>query len=78
MSANKVMERYQNRGTLGITAPEAAPAAPVKLTLVDATTGITVARGIGAPANVTSGAAPGIYILIEDNGTTRTITKIVK
>ena len=78
MSANKVMERYQNRGTLGITAPEAAPAAPVKLTLVDATTGITVARGIGDPANVTSGAAPGIYILIEDNGTTRTITKIVK
>ena len=50
----------------------------MKLTLVDATTGITVARGIGAPANVTSGAAPGIYILIEDNGTTRTITKIVK
>ncbi len=46
------------------------------LTLVDAITGRTVARGRGVAENVTSTAAPGIYILIAETNGRREISKI--
>ena len=51
--------------------------APKYLKLYDATTGVEVARGVGEPENVTSGAAPGVYILVIEQGKTRYVSKIM-
>lgn len=78
MSPNKVAERYEARGSMGIGTPVATPSGDTRsLMLVDARTGIVVARGAGHDSNVTSHAAPGIYILVADLQGTRTYTKIV-
>lgn len=77
MSSNKVKQRYSEHASSGIgAAPSVMPAS--KLTLVSATTGMVIARGVGAPENITSGVAPGYYILIIDNGTSSEIRKFVK
>lgn len=76
MSPNRVAERYQEFVSTGIVAPTVTDA-PAVLTLVDARSGIVVARGIGEASNVTDGAAPGIYILVTDCGGTRTVEKII-
>lgn len=76
MSANRVSENYRNRGQLGIAEIGSAVQAPVRLTLIDARSGIVVARGVGSPSNVTTGIQPGVYLLVEDDGTTRTVTKL--
>lgn len=77
MSSNKVKERYNEFISSGIeTVPSVHPAD--KLTLVSATSGIVVARGVGAPENITSGVAPGYYILIIDHGTSSEVRKFVK
>lgn len=78
MSANKVAERYEARGSLGVDSPVAVPSAsPRMLMLVDALTGIVVARGVGDDSNVTAHAAPGIYILVAESDGTRTYTKLI-
>ena len=77
MSANKVKERYEAGLASGISRPDAHPAA-ARLTLVSATSGMVVARGIGSPDNITRGVAPGYYILIIDRGTTSETRKFVK
>lgn len=78
MSANKVAERYDARGSLGVSTPVAPVIdGPRHLMLVDARTGIVVARGIGDDSNVTAGAVPGIYILVIDQDGSRTYRKIV-
>ncbi len=77
MSANKVAERfngYMNSGIVDITDESDAPK---YLKLYDATTGVEVARGVGEPENVTSGAAPGVYILVIEQGKTRYVSKIM-
>lgn len=77
MSSNKVKERYNEYISSGIeTVPSVHPAD--KLTLVSATSGMVVARGVGAPENITSGVAPGYYILIIDHGTSSEVRKFVK
>ena len=40
--------------------------------------GMVVARGVGAPGNITSTVAPGCYILIIDHGTSSEVRKFVK
>lgn len=50
---------------------------PGELTLIDAVTGIVVARGSGDPASLTTGQTPGIYILLTRRGSTRTASKII-
>ncbi|MDE6334076.1 MAG: Por secretion system protein [Muribaculaceae bacterium] len=78
MSANKVAERYEARGSMGIEAPATAPCGGTRyLMLVDARTGIVVAHGAGDDSNVTSHAAPGIYILVADRQGSRSYSKIV-
>ncbi|MDE6126554.1 MAG: Por secretion system protein, partial [Muribaculaceae bacterium] len=67
MSANKVAERFANGGIeVGIESIDATDESnlPKQLTLIDAETGVVVARGVGEPSNVTSGVAPGVYILV--------------
>lgn len=77
MSSNKVKERYNEYISSGIeTVPSVHPAD--KLTLVSATSGMVVARGVGAPKNITSDVAPGYYILIIDHGTSSEVRKFVK
>ena len=75
MSAAKVKERYNAHTPSGIEAATATGTA--RLTLVSATSGMVVAKGVGAPENITRNAAPGIYVLIIDQGTTSTAKKIV-
>ena len=78
MSANKVAERNEARGSRGVDSPVAVPSAsPRMLMLVDALTGIVVARGVGDDSNVTAHAAPGIYILVAESDGTRTYTKLI-
>lgn len=77
MSANRVADRYANRGLDGVESIEASPMAPTRLTLVDARTGIVVARGMGDASNVTRTASPGIYLLVEETAGTTIVTKIM-
>lgn len=77
MSANKVKERYA-AATSGISNITGTTGEINKLTLVDAQTGIVVAKGVGNIENVTTKALPGIYVLVIDNGTTREMRKFVK
>ena len=76
MSANKVRESYEN-ATTGITGVGVTSTVS-RLTLVSATTGMVVAEGVGNVENVTNKALPGYYILVIDDGTTRTVRKFVK
>ena len=76
MSSNKVKERYA-AATTGIT-NVAQTSSVNRLTLVNAVSGMVVARGAGNIENVTAKALPGYYILVIDNGTTREIRKFVK
>lgn len=77
MSANKVKERYEGGLSSGISeAP--AQQQPAKLTLVSATSGIVVAKGVGSPENITGSVQPGYYILIIDRGTSTEVRKFVK
>lgn len=48
------------------------------VTLIDAATGIVVATGHGTPGVVTENAAPGVYVLVIDNGTDRQTIKFIK
>lgn len=77
MSSNKVKERYNEYISSGIETVPSVHSAD-KLTLVSATSGMVVARGVGAPENITSGVAPGYYILIIDHGTSSEVRKFVK
>lgn len=78
MSSSRVAERYQAGIAAGITDITANPTDVKKLTLIDATTGVVVATGIGETTNVTANAAPGVYLLVVQQGKFRTIDKIVK
>ncbi len=77
MSPGMVRERYDSRPSAGIGKPAVQGEGPVRLTLIDARTGIVVARGVGHSSNVTATAAPGIYILAEEQSGTTRYTKIV-
>ena len=78
MSAQKVAERFAGYKQSGIEEIEfGLGEGPVRLTLVDAGTGMTVATGWGAEENVTSNAAPGVYILLTEQGRVRNVKKIV-
>lgn len=70
MSAAKVAKRYEE------TKPDPAGIDDVlvnanitegNLTLIDAVTGIVVAKGYGTPSVVTENAAPGVYVLVIEN-----------
>lgn len=79
MSVNQVQDRYNalkeaaGIGDINVDVPSVA-----KLTLVDATTGIVIARGVGAVENVTANVAPGVYVLLIENGKSRETRKFVK
>lgn len=73
MSAKTVAERY-NALASGIEGIQQA--VTTRLTLVSATTGMVVRRGMGADENVTSGLPAGYYILVKDSGRAREIKKI--
>lgn len=78
MPASTVKEHYEAATKSGIGDIEfGLGEGPVRLTLVDARTGITVATGWGAEENVTSNAAPGVYILLTEQGRVRDVKKIV-
>ncbi len=81
MSANKVAERFNGGGVDGIESvtigSDDESNLPKRLTLVDAETGVIVARGVGEPSNVTSNVAPGVYLLMIEQGRTRYISKEV-
>jgi len=78
MPASTVKEHYEAATKSGIEEIEfGLGEGPVRLTLVDARTGITVATGWGAEENVTSNAAPGVYILLTEQGRVRDVKKIV-
>lgn len=77
MSANKVAERFANRGVESGICDVTVSDAPKYLTLVDASTGIIVARGVGEPENVTSSAAPGVYILVIEQNGVREVRKVI-
>ena len=76
MSEQKVAERYNGYFNSGITEVVPGSVEPRRLTLIDATTGITVATGVGENTNVTDGAAPGVYILVVQQGVHNEILKI--
>ncbi len=70
MSAAKVAKRYEE------TKPDPAGIDDVlvnanitegNLTLIDAVTGIVVAKGYGSPSVVTENVAPGVYVLVIEN-----------
>lgn len=73
MSAKTVAERY-NALASGIEGVQQA--GTTRLTLVSATTGMVVRRGMGADENVTAGLPAGCYILVKDCGRAREIKKI--
>lgn len=77
MSANRVADRYEayRTGNSALDLPEAS-AEPRRLTLIEAASGRIAATGVGHDTNVTSAAAPGVYILVAEQGSHRTITKI--
>lgn len=78
MPASKVKERYDAASTSGIEKVEFGfGEGPVRLTLIDARTGMTVATGWGAEENITSTAEHGVYILVTEQGRAREIKKIV-
>ncbi|MDE6556675.1 MAG: Por secretion system protein, partial [Duncaniella sp.] len=81
MSASKVATRYASYGLSSINtiSPDDADAdAPRYLTLIEVSTGRTVATGIGDATNVTSQALPGnVYILVTRQGKTTYIDKII-
>lgn len=81
MSANKVAERFANggheAGIEDLTVAGEENTLPKHLTLIDAESGVVVARGVGEPSNVTATAAPGVYILVIQQGRTRYISKEV-
>lgn len=77
MSANKVKEHYETQIPSGIEGVSATPRV-AKLTLVSATSGMVVRKGIGSPENITAGLEPGYYILIVDDGLTTNVSKFVK
>lgn len=77
MSANRVAERYEayRTGNSGIS-PAETSSEPRMLTLIEAASGRIVATGVGEDSNVTSAAAPGVYILVATQGNRRTVNKI--
>lgn len=74
MTAKTVAERYNSLAS-GIGSVVAGRA--TSLTVVSATTGMVVRRGIGAEENVTAGLPAGYYILVKDNGMEREVRKVV-
>ncbi|MCH5346703.1 MAG: Por secretion system protein [Muribaculaceae bacterium] len=78
MSASKILENYKAGVEAGITDVEYTPIETAKLTLVDAISGVVVARGIGNIENVTAQAKPGVYILLIEKGKLRETHKFVK
>ncbi|MCH5246490.1 MAG: Por secretion system protein, partial [Muribaculaceae bacterium] len=78
MSAGKVVENYNAGVASGITDVPYTPVQPDKLTLVNAMTGVVVARGAGNIENVTRNAAPGVYILVIESGKYRETRKFIK
>ena len=80
MPAATVASHYAGYGLTAITditSDDADLNAPRILTLVEATTGRVVARGIGDASNVTSGVAPGVYLLVTRQGKTTYVDKVV-
>ncbi len=80
MSAAKVAARYAEmyKDIAGIEeVADEAVLVSGDLTLIDAVTGIVVATGCGEPSVVTDLAAPGVYVLVIENGTERETRKIV-
>ncbi len=78
MSANKVAERFsgeEHSAIVTVSADADESSMPKQLTLIDATNGMIVATGVGEPENVTASAAPGVYILVIQQGRTRYISK---
>lgn len=78
MSAGKVIENYNAGVESGITDVPYTPIEVTKLTLVDAMTGVVVARGAGNIENVTTNVAPGVYILVLEQGKFRETRKFIK
>lgn len=78
MSADTVKEHYEAATKSGIENVEFGfGEGPIHHTLIDARTGMTVATAWGAEENVTTGAQPGVYILVSEQGRAREIKKIV-
>ncbi|MCH5326725.1 MAG: Por secretion system protein, partial [Duncaniella sp.] len=75
MTAANVADRFYDYTNSGLLDVETNPDLVKVLTLYDATTGIEVAHGVGETSNVTNGVAPGIYILVIQQGTTRYVSK---
>lgn len=81
MSASKVAKRFEETKPDPAGIDDAIINANITegdLTLIDAATGIVVATGHGVPAVVTEDAAPGVYVLVIDNGTDRQSIKFIK
>lgn len=79
MSADTARENYEKGlGQSGIERVEYGYGeGPIKFTLIDAVTGMTVATAWGAEENVTADAVPGVYILVSEQGRAREIKKII-
>lgn len=81
MSAAKVAQRYEESKPEAAGIDDALVNANITegdVTLIDAATGIVVATGHGTPGVVTENAAPGVYVLVIDNGTDRQTIKFIK
>ncbi len=81
MSAAKVARRYEESKPDAAGIDDAMINANITegdVTLIDATTGIVVAKGYGTPAVVTENAAPGVYVIVIENGDERQTIKFFK
>jgi len=74
MSAQKVADRYSK--ATGIETVHTGTRS--RTTLISVTTGRVVFSGTGCTDSVISGMAPGLYILVTDDGTHREVRKFVK
>lgn len=74
MSAQKVAERYG--AATGIVTAHGNDSS--RLTIISAASGRVIYSGNGRNENIMQGMAPGIYIIITDNGSQREVRKIIK
>lgn len=72
-----IINSYQNQYHLNEDEINADRFVVKHVTLVDAHTGIIVARGMGDPENICAGANPGVYILVTEYGAMREAKKII-
>lgn len=78
MTSSRIRENYETVRASGIYDIVTEKPTITRVAVVDATTGIVVATGVGEPENLTNNLTPGVYILLIERGKMRETRKFVK